>query len=105
MDSLKYIAKTHRVVLQWFQAHWGIPGKDGADIMAKEGAKIIHIGGRHLNYLEKRTIIKSNFRKSHKADDWDVIHLWLRTGHDMLDLICEEICKELPKNRKKGSNQ
>ena len=90
-DSLKSLAETHRVALQWIPAHCGIPGNEAADRLAKEGAKGVQIE-EDLSYHEKRTIIKSNFRKSPRADayhalarDEQVILLRLRTGHNRLN--------------------
>ena len=68
-DSLKSLAGTHRVAIQWIPAHCGIPGNEAADRLTKEGAKGVQIE-QDIGYLEKRTIIKSNFRKSPRADEY-----------------------------------
>ena len=97
-DSLKSLTETHRVALQWIPAHCGIPGNEAADRLAKEGAKKIQIE-EDLGYLEKRTIIKSNFRKSPEGDDYhaltrdeQVVLLRLRTGHNRLNY---HMCRKL----------
>ena len=97
-DSLKSLAETHRVALQWIPAHCGIPGNEAADRLAKEGAKGVQFD-QDLSYHEKRTIIKSNFRKSPKADDYhtltrdeQVILFRLRTGHNRLN---HHMCRKL----------
>ena len=97
-DSLKSLAETHRVAIQWIPAHCGIPGKEAAARLAKEGAKGIQIE-QDMNYHEKKTIIKSNFRKSPGADDYhdltreeQVILIRLRTGHNRLNF---HMCKKL----------
>ena len=97
-DSLKSLAETYRVAIQWIPAHCGIPGNEAADRLAKEGAKGVQIE-QDMSYHEKRTIIKSNFRKSPKADDYhtltreeQVILIRLRTGHNRLNY---HMCKKL----------
>ena len=97
-DSLKSLAETHRVAIQWIPAHCGIPGNEAADRLAKEGAKGIQIE-QDMGYHEKKTIIKSNFRKSPGADDYhdltreeQVILIRLRTGHNRLNF---HMCKKL----------
>ena len=37
-DSLKSLAETHGVAIQWIPAHCGIPGNEAADRLAKQGA-------------------------------------------------------------------
>ena len=68
-DSLKSLAETYRIAIQWIPAHCGIPGNEAADRLAKEGAKGVQIE-QDLNYHNKRTIIKSNVRKTPNANDY-----------------------------------
>ena len=91
MESLRELTETHRVSLQWIPAHCGIPGNEAADRLAKEGARDIQTE-EDLTYHEKRSIIKSNFKKTPKKDDYhnltreeQVILLRLRTGHNRLN--------------------
>ena len=101
-DRLHELTKTHRVALQWIPAHCGIPGNETADQLAKEGAKGTQTE-EVMSYHEKKTIIKSIFRKAPKKDDYhllcredQVIILRLRTGHNRLNAHMHRKLKLVP---------
>ena len=90
-EALQEVSRTRRAILQWIPAHCGIPGNEGADELAKQGAQEDQ-PANSVSYSEKRSIIKSLHRPRQERDDYhllsreqQVILVRLRTGHNRLN--------------------
>jgi ribonuclease HI len=90
-EALRKVAHGRRVVLQWIQAHCGIPGIEQADRLAKEGASREQPSSS-VSYSEMRSAIRTLTMPARNRDDYHMLTreqqsvlVRLRTGHNRLN--------------------
>ena len=83
---MQELGNTCKVVLQWIQAHCGIPGNEQADQLAKCGAEEEQ-PSTSIPYQEKTTTIKTALKPRQEKDAYhgQVVLARLRSGHNRLN--------------------